>query len=1092
LKKNTKIMKTLIFPALFFLLSPYISSAQVLDSTAVTKEIDSLIQTNRMLIGQQELAKALEVIEAALSKTETTLGKEHPAYALCVFNRGRTFHYMANYDQAESSYKEALLLQEKVSGKEHSDYAAIINGLGVLYMQLDKYTAAEPLYLESKEIRLKLLGREHPDYAWSFTNLANLYAQMGKFEVAESYYQEAISLREGVEKGTDHPVYASSLDGLANLYTDLGKYDEAEALFFKVLSNREKTVGIENYEYSYSLNNLANLYTYLGKYEQAEPLYLAAKNITDKTIGKENPDYISTLNNLAILYSNMGNYEKSEMLYLEAKVQLEKINVIEHSYYASVLANLAGLYRKMGNFDQAETFLLEAISIEEKLLGRDHIELASTLNNLANLYLDMGNYKKAESFLLEAKNIREKQVGKGHPDYAINLNNLGTLYHNMGDPMQAENLYLESQAIWEKEVGKENSTYAKTLYNLADVYNDLNQKNKAESFYLDARDIWEQVVGTEHPDYINSIYNLGAFYWGMDRFEQAAYYYEKYSPSQRNLLVNASRFTSERELADYTEQFLSKLDATLSYTQLHGNPKLWENSFDNALFYKGFLLNSSSQIQQGITTDTTSKNQLLLWRSFHRRLAKEYAKPLAERKEVVDLEEKANTLEKEMARSVAGFGEALRQVNWQEVQSKLKPGEAVIEFIHYKYSNPNPTDSILYAALLLKPGMASPEFIPLFEERQLHKLLSATAQSENIAMAYASRGLTPKKKGGSIEGLYQLVWEPLKKYLNDVKKVYYSPSGLLHRINFDAIPINKKENIFDNYRLTRLGSSRSLVVPYHMNLTLANNAILYGGIEYELDDSIATKEGKNVTILKPVSTGELSFTYADRSLSQRGENWQYLPGTKEEVNNIAALLKQSAFELLTYSGTSATEESFKKIGTDKASPRILHLATHGFFFPDPKEENPTSLNAQTQIFKISDHPMIRSGLILAGGNHVWEGRNIPANQEDGILTSYEISQMNLSNTELVVLSACETGLGDIEGNEGVYGLQRAFKIAGVKYLIMSIWQVPDQHTQELMTTFYTKWLEGGMEIPEAFQAAQQEMRKKYVNPYFWAGFILLE
>ena len=190
----------------------------------------------------------------------------------------------------------------------------------------------------------------------------------------------------------------------------------------------------------------------------------------------------------------------------------------------------------------------------------------------------------------------------------------------------------------------------------------------------------------------------------------------------------------------------------------------------------------------------------------------------------------------------------------------------------------------------------------------------------------------------------------------------------------------------------------------------------------------------------------------------------------------------------------AKEESIKRIGLTN-SPKILHIATHGYFFPDPKAKaGDSSLPAGSQepVFKMSDHPMLRSGLILSGGNKGWEGDRSLEGKEDGVLTAYEISQMNLSNTELVVLSACETGLGTIRGNEGVYGLQRAFKIAGAKYLIMSLWQVPDKQTSLLMTTFYKKWLTGKKTIPNAFHEAQKQLRESGLDPYYWAGFILVE
>ena len=236
------------------------------------------------------------------------------------------------------------------------------------------------------------------------------------------------------------------------------------------------------------------------------------------------------------------------------------------------------------------------------------------------------------------------------------------------------------------------------------------------------------------------------------------------------------------------------------------------------------------------------------------------------------------------------------------------------------------------------------------------------------------------------------------------------------------------------------------------------------------------------------------------------------------------MLSNSGMHIKIRTGREGTEDGFKQMGEGKNSPRILHVATHGYFFPDPDRAISThggvahdsvtsegtakaasnkpklEFGTKESVFKISDHPMLRSGLILSGGNAGWKGERSLVSGEDGVLTAYEISQMNLSNTELVVLSACETGLGDIQGNEGVYGLQRAFKIAGVKYIIMSLWQVPDKQTSMLMTTFYKKWLEaespdkGGkkMSIPDAFHAAQKELRELGFDPYQWAGFVLIE
>jgi CHAT domain-containing protein len=227
----------------------------------------------------------------------------------------------------------------------------------------------------------------------------------------------------------------------------------------------------------------------------------------------------------------------------------------------------------------------------------------------------------------------------------------------------------------------------------------------------------------------------------------------------------------------------------------------------------------------------------------------------------------------------------------------------------------------------------------------------------------------------------------------------------------------------------------------------------------------------------------------------RGGNWNYLPATEKEIQAIEEVVKSKSFNVKVKRGSAASEESIKQIGERRSSPRVLHIATHGYFFPDPKKEADNLQMVVTNeepVFKISEHPMLRSGLILAGGNAGWKGQQTLEGREDGVLTAYEISQMNLSNTELVVLSACETGLGDIKGNEGVYGLQRAFKIAGAKYLMMSLWQVPDRETKEFMVSFYKNWLTKERSIPEAFRMTQKEMRERFINPYAWAGFVLVE
>ena len=447
-------------------------------------------------------------------------------------------------------------------------------------------------------------------------------------------------------------------------------------------------------------------------------------------------------------------------------------------------------------------------------------------------------------------------------------------------------------------------------------------------------------------------------------------------------------------------------------------------------------------------------------------------------------------LEKELARIIAGYADSKRQVYWRDVQSALKPGEVAVEFVHSSFYRAQKTDSTFYAALLLRPGNMPPLFTVLFEEAEMDNLLMTQGERKadyaNQLYATSDRGaieITNPKRS-----LYSLIWKPFEKNLEGVHTIYCSNDGLLHRLNLGAIPYNKDQTFSDKYRLVELGSTRQLALHSELQ-NLGHDAVLYGGLNYEPDTSKIQSQMQDSAPLLV----ELSFDRVDRNLLSG--SWNYLEGTDKEVKTIHKLLTASGNSVVMRNGNDGTEESFKAMGVSNPSPRILHIATHGYFFPDHAGDEfsfgSSSYNAQP-VFKTSDHPMLRSGLILSGGNGGWLGKSNGNGQADGVVTAYEISQMNLSNTELVVLSACETGLGEIQGNEGVYGLQRAFKIAGVKYLIMSLWQVPDKQTSLLMTTFYKKWLEEKMSIPDAFHAAQKELREIGLDPYQWAGFVLLE
>ena len=1053
-------MKYLNTTALIMLMGASLWSQSV-DSLFAINQVDSLLKISKTFIDKQEYEKALELNAAAEKLALNSFGPESSAYGKCCFNHGRILHFRiwvlkdkGLFSEAEKWYSKSESIRKKVLGMDHPDYAKSVGSLGNLYWLMGNYEKAEPLYLESKAIQEKTLGKENLDYdlfIWSLTNLGRLYSDKGQYEKAEPFYLEAKAIREKV-MGKEHPEFASSLNGLGNLYLTMGQYEKAEPYYLEAKFIREKILGKDHPDYAWSLNNLASMYWYMGQFEKAESLYLEAYTVRERILGKEHPDFATSLNNLANLYWDMGQYENAEPLYLEAKSIREKALGKVHPDYAGVIINLGSLYRSMGEYEKSASLLLEAKEIFEISLNKqDHPFYFNCLGDLANLYKDKGQYHKAEQLYLETKAIQEKVLGREHPEYSGTLANLGNLNFDMGKYDNAEALYLEAKSIFEMALGKEHPMYAQTLYNLGDLYNILEQYEKAESYYLEASKI-DQI-----------------------------------------LITKALVHLSEWELNNYLNQFLTNQHTILSFNQLAGRENVSAACYNNSIFYKGFLLNEGAKIKRLALSNPNSTETFSQLKGCKRLLAKIYSKPVFERDSIqlVELETHVNLLEKELARNLAGFNEARQELTIHDIQKALNPSEAALEFVHYHfYSRKRQTDRMMYAALIIKPGNQHPKFIPLFEEKSIDSLLNAKTErkSDYVNSLYTLVDRGAVAVAAPQKSLYEILWQPLEKELAGISTIYFSPSGLLHRINLNAIPISETETLADKYKLFELNSTRQLVIPTQIK-NGNNDAVLYGGIQFEQDTTVQSIE----PFIASRSRGELSFHSIDSTL--RGGTWNYLAGTEREVNSIEKILQISGVNVSLKKGYQATEESFKNIGASNSpSPRILHIATHGYFFPDAKENEKVSntLDNKEPVFKISDHPMLRSGLIMAGGNAAWQGKKTLEGREDGILTAYEISQMNLSNTKLVVLSACETGLGDIQGNEGVYGLQRAFKIAGAKYLVMSLWQVPDKQTSRLMTTFYKKWLEDKMSIPDAFHAAQKELREVGLDPYQWAGFVLVE
>lgn len=1040
-------------------------------------------------------------------------------------------------------YKEGLSIAEKTVvaakkefGESHPLYATSLNNLGVFYLRLSQYKKADTLFTISTALRKKILGENHPDYATSLNNLAALYADMGDYKRAEPLHLQAISIDKKT-LGENHPQYAQNLHNLAHVYENLGQYKKAEPLFITAMEIRKKILGQESREYAESLSKLSGFYRKLAQYSKAEALVLQSVSITKKILGEEHPSYTSALNNLGHLYNEMGEYNKAEQLFSQS-LQITKQKQGENTYqYAINLENLGLLYGRTGEYSKAESVMMESLSIQKKIYGEGNPEIAGGVNNLAFLYFSIGQYEKAETLFKESLSLRKISPGENHPDYAQSLNNLAILYlymeqYNRSEPLllhsialikkilgtehphyvqgqnslaglyinrdeykKAEPLLQEVLTISKKISGESHPDYARALNNLAALYYFDEQYANAEKPLIESMTIRKMVLGEAHPDYVQTLYNLSLLYDKIGMYAKAEPYILKNSKAEMQNLATVFNILSEKEKGNYLLNNTMLIESNNRHVFRYGNasPAVLQNNFDQQLFFKSVALSNTKNTIDNLrkNNDTATKRIFENWRTNKAAIAKEYSLPAGNRNaELKKLEEETERLEKELNRKSISFRTEKQelQIKTKEVAKSLKQGEVAIEFVRFNVDNKKWTDSVMYAAYILNKTDSVPVFVPLCEEKQLQKLFDSagTTATAMVSSFYRGLELNNKNAAGALGAqLYKLVWQPIEPYLKKVNKINYSPAGKLYSIAFHALPTDSTTVLMDKYQLQQYTSTRQVVLTEQENQNSKPKDIaLFGDASFTIDSLLLVKQNTNQPDKENIATS----IYTPKKRSSDNNNWSNLPGTAEEVNKIKQLFDGNKITTKTLTQTAASEENLKALSGN--SPQILHIATHGFFLPEPNKKKKENNFNHENTYTLADDPLLRSGLILAGGNYVWGGNTPIEAVEDGIATAYEISQLNLSNTELVVLSACETALGDVKGSEGVFGLQRAFKMAGVKKMIVSLWQVPDKETAELMTSFYTYWMKGKT-INDAFAQAQADMRKKY-SPFYWAAFVLVE
>jgi len=1014
---------------------------------------------------QGAYAKAEPLYLRALAIRKKALGPDHPDTARSLNNLAVLYRNQGAYAKAEPLYLRALAIRKKALGPDHPDTAASLNNLALLYYSQGAYAKAEPLYLRALAITEKALGPDHPDTAQSLNNLAALYRKQGAYAKAEPLYIRALAIKEKA-LGPDHPDTATSLNNLAGLYDSQGAYAKAEPLYLRALAIREKALGPDHPDTAASLNNLALLYYSQSAYAKAEPLYLRALKLLEKALGPDHPDTALSLNNLAVLNDSQGAYAKAEPLYLRALAIREKALGPDHPDTARSLNNLAVLYRNQGAYAKAEPLYLRALAINKKALGPDHPDTAQSLNNLAALYRNQGAYAKAEPLYLRALAIREKALGPDHPDTAASLNNLALLYDSQGAYAKAEPLYLRALAIKEKALGPDHPDTATSLNNLALLYDNQGAYAKAEPLYLRALAIREKALGPEHPDTAQSLNNLAGLYDSQGAYAMAELQFRRgigiqslFLQGQLPLLPQAARQAQAQALDASWEFAFSGAERSASAADL-------------ALFSRlnryGLLLEiEQRQAQLGRAPGAPRKLGEEI-AALTTRLA-DAATPAAQRQQ---LGKRKEELERQLYRLLPSLKPQL--VEPAQVARVLPAGAALVEFQRYKPFDGrqklgNQWGAPRYLALVLSPS-GTTRAVDLGPAAAIDPLIA-----QALAVSQASGG-DPTDLWRKVNG--KVFPAPLLQLLAGANQWILAPDGELSRIPFAALPSPRdpQRRLTDSVAVRLISSGRTLL-PLSTSNTNAST--------------------------KPLVVADPDFGPAPANTKV----WSRLPATAVEGQTISKLVGAELYEQVAATTTVLTKAK---------GPRLVHIASHGYYAGASDVAVQTSgtppaatgatggmRSAIAGLPASREDAMLNSGIVLAGANRSLRPDRAPVAAsagsnnaaDDGYLTAKEAAQLQLTGTELVVLSACDTASGEQQSGEGLFGLQRALSVAGARTTLLSLWKVDDAATAYFMQRYYTL-LQQGKGRMEALLAVQQEFRtdpprKEWSDYRFWAAWQLV-
>lgn len=859
------------------------------------------------------------------------------------------------------------------------------------------------------------------------------------------------------------------LEGRVSQLRGEGRWEEAIQAAQRLLTIREHIQGPEHQNTGATVNDLAQLHQSLSDYTSAEPLYRRALSISEKTLGQEDPGTATTLINLAALYSSVGDYPK------------------------------------------AEPISRRALTIFEKSLGSEDITTAGGMNNLAGIYESMGRYSAAEALYRRALAIFERELGPSE-ETALALNNLATLYSSMRQHRRAEALHRRALAMLEKTLGPDHPHVIPILTNLARSYISINNYAKAEPLTRRAVALCETALGAEHPWTASSLDTLAAIHVSKREYAKAEPLYRRALLIARRNVDLAAATQAERQQLAMSQAHRAYLDKWLAITKL--TDVAAETVFEELLEWKGAVVARqwAARVLRNDLRSSGNAEALQVYSNLEnvtRRLASVAGSAIDVRNlgvdrqnELSDLTAVKERLEQELATLSANYrrqrSEIRRTVS--DIRNALPQHAVLLDFVQYGFSSAaRPANESRLAVLVV--GSTQPVVRV--------ELGSANRVTQAVEVWRETFG-TGERGRDATRVIRSLVWEPLTPHLGNASLLLISPDGALNRFPFGALRVGQPERyLVEDSAVVTIPAPRLLP-----DLTIlkgaANPALLsVGDIDFD-----ASPIAFRVSGLEGLSFGEQA--QVKRSSPRTTDvRWRALPATGPEAETVAKLFEARFKDgpALRLVGLEANEAALRT-----HAPRVsyIHLATHGYFTPPQIRSALLGDASRWTVREIERqgvfgwNPGLLSGIVLAGAN-----RQLEPNADDGILTALEVSALDLTQVELVVLSACETGLGATAGGEGLLGLQRAFATSGARSVVASLWKVPDGATRRLMESFYENLWNKGLSPSEALRHAQLWMLRQSpmslawnppqsvtaptggplaasndLSPFYWAAFVL--